>query len=97
MGKVDEITHMVDNQPGQMLRVVEVLTLETLKKKQKNKLNILKNTNVCTINTFLMISVHYLFQKYFHTLQHTIFQGSHHIVTEKDEGTPAYNLSVDHG
>lgn len=28
MGKADEVTHMVDNQPGQMFRVMEVLTLE---------------------------------------------------------------------
>lgn len=28
MRKVNQVTHMVDNQPGQMLRVMEVLTLE---------------------------------------------------------------------
>lgn len=27
MGKADEVTHVVDNQPGQMLRVMQVLTL----------------------------------------------------------------------
>lgn len=28
MGKVNEVPNVVDNQPGQMLRVVEVLTLK---------------------------------------------------------------------
>lgn len=37
MGKVDEVTHVVDNQPSQMLRVVQVLTLETGEKYEMTK------------------------------------------------------------
>lgn len=33
--------------------------------------------------------------KIFYIVQHS--RESHHIVTEEDEGSPAYNLSVDHG
>lgn len=44
MGKVNEVTNVVDNQPGQMLRIVQVLTLN----KQQ------KYTFMSLSNTFLM-------------------------------------------
>lgn len=32
MGKADEVTNMIDNQPGEMLRVMEILTLQRWEK-----------------------------------------------------------------
>lgn len=45
MGKINEVTHMVDNQPGQMFGVVEVLTLNILEE-NASKNNILPNQNI---------------------------------------------------
>lgn len=39
MGKADEVTHMVNNEPGQMLGVMEVLTLNEEQDKQGLQMN----------------------------------------------------------
>lgn len=65
MGQADEVTHMVDYQPGQMLWVMKVLTLLFQEKNQNEHVNL----KFCVIKIFFTIIIYlWLTTKYVNTI-----------------------------